>query len=102
VNAVSDSSPLHYLILVGKVDLLHVLFDTVVIPNSVRQELECSAAPIEVRQWLDRAVHGPFLAGGSRPGVDAGLAERRIPHFIVSRCHARFTGVMTRNIEGGP
>jgi predicted nucleic acid-binding protein len=52
VNAVSDSSPLHYLILVGKVDLLHVLFGNLVIPRSVREELECPAAPNEVRQWL--------------------------------------------------
>lgn len=42
---VSDSSPLHYLILIGKADLLPLLFGDVVIPLSVQQELECPNAP---------------------------------------------------------
>ena len=51
---VSDSSPLHYLILIGKADLLHLLFGDVVIPFSVQQELECPGAPAAVREWLHR------------------------------------------------
>jgi predicted nucleic acid-binding protein len=54
VNAVSDSSPLHYLILVGEVDLLHLLFGNIVIPLSVQQELECPAAPLAVREWFGK------------------------------------------------
>jgi predicted nucleic acid-binding protein len=52
VIAVSDSSPLHYLILLGRADLLHVLLGDVVIPQSVRQELECAGAPASVREWF--------------------------------------------------
>jgi predicted nucleic acid-binding protein len=54
VIAVSDSSPLHYLIRIGKADLLPRLFDGVVIPFSVRQELECLGAPVVVRQWIEK------------------------------------------------
>jgi predicted nucleic acid-binding protein len=54
VNAVSDSSPLHYLILVGEVDLLHVLFGNIVIPRSVQQELTYPAAPVAVREWCGK------------------------------------------------
>ena len=49
---VSDSSPLHYLIQINKVEILHTLFGEVIIPASVREELECPSAPKEVRKWL--------------------------------------------------
>lgn len=50
---VSDAGPLHYLIKIGKIELLKVLFGQVIIPRSVCEELEHSAAPIEVRKWLE-------------------------------------------------
>lgn len=49
---VSDSSPLHYLIQINKVEILHTLFGEVIIPGSVREELDCPSAPREVREWL--------------------------------------------------
>jgi predicted nucleic acid-binding protein len=54
VIVVSDSSPLHYLIQIGKADLLRELFGDVVIPRSVQEELSHPAAPAAVRQWLMR------------------------------------------------
>jgi predicted nucleic acid-binding protein len=45
VIVVSDSGPLHYLIQINKVDLLHSLFGKVVIPGAVREELMCPNAP---------------------------------------------------------
>jgi predicted nucleic acid-binding protein len=52
VIVVSDSSPLHYLILLGKANLLRDLFGEVVIPRSVREELGHPQAPSDVREWL--------------------------------------------------
>jgi predicted nucleic acid-binding protein len=52
VIVVSDSSPLHYLIQINKVEILHTLFGEVIIPGSVREELECPSAPSDVREWL--------------------------------------------------
>jgi predicted nucleic acid-binding protein len=52
VIVVSDSGPLHYLILIKKVELLHTLFGEVVIPGSVWEELNCPEAPADVREWL--------------------------------------------------
>jgi predicted nucleic acid-binding protein len=52
VIVVSDSSPLHYLILINKTELLHVLFGEVIIPTSVCEELVCSGAPSEVSEWI--------------------------------------------------
>ena len=49
---VSDTTPLNYLVLVGKQDILPLLFGQVIVPEAVMRELQASAAPPEVRQWL--------------------------------------------------
>jgi len=54
VIVVADAGPLHYLILIGRVDLLSTLFGEVVVPAAVRQELTRPQSPPTVRQWLDR------------------------------------------------
>jgi predicted nucleic acid-binding protein len=52
MTAVSNTSPLNYLILIELQDLLPALFTRVLIPNAVRRELEASGAPEPVRQWM--------------------------------------------------
>ena len=49
---VSDTTPLTYLVLVGKQDILRLLFGQVIVPEAVMRELQAAAAPPEVRQWL--------------------------------------------------
>ena len=49
---VADAGPLHYLILLGRSDLLRTLFSEIVIPQAVRKELEHASAPVEVRDWI--------------------------------------------------
>ena len=49
---VSDAGPLHYLIKIGKIELLQILFGQVIIPRSVCEELEHREAPVEVREWF--------------------------------------------------
>ena len=56
---VADAGPLHYLILLGKVDLLPALLGDVVIPAAVRQELIHPHSPTAVRNWMD---HPPAWA----------------------------------------
>ena len=48
---VSDTSPLHYLILCGAENALPRLFRQVVIPPTVFRELQQSNTPAPVRQW---------------------------------------------------
>jgi uncharacterized protein len=48
---VSDTSPLHYLILCGAEKILPKLFQQVVIPPTVFAELQQSATPAPVKQW---------------------------------------------------
>lgn len=51
---VADSSPLHYLILLGEVDLLQQLYAEVAIPEAVAAELTKPAAPPVVSGWWAR------------------------------------------------
>lgn len=50
---VSDATPLNVLVRIGHIDLLAELFDEVVIPPAVRDELSHSATPEIVRSWLN-------------------------------------------------
>ncbi|MEO8660197.1 MAG: DUF3368 domain-containing protein [Bryobacteraceae bacterium] len=49
--AVSDTSPVCYLILIGKVDLLRERFSSVLVPRAVVAELLHEDAPENVRAW---------------------------------------------------
>ena len=49
---VADAGPLHYLILIDCADTLANLFDRVLIPTTVRDELAHSDAPRKVKDWL--------------------------------------------------
>jgi len=51
---VADSSPLHYLILIGEADLLRQLYAEVTIPDAVAEELSRHAAPPEVSVWMSQ------------------------------------------------
>lgn len=49
---VTDSTPLHYLILIGEIDLLRKLYGRIVIPNAVIEELSHSQTPVQIREWI--------------------------------------------------
>jgi predicted nucleic acid-binding protein len=49
---VSDTSPLHYLILCGVDTVLARLFDRVVIPPTVFAELQHPNTPPPVQEWM--------------------------------------------------
>jgi predicted nucleic acid-binding protein len=49
---VSDTGPLHYLVLIEAIGVLPQLFSAVVIPASVRRELDRAETPETVRRWI--------------------------------------------------
>ncbi len=49
---VADAGPLHYLILIDSAEVLGALFDFVLIPTGVRDELMQSNTPQKVKEWL--------------------------------------------------
>jgi predicted nucleic acid-binding protein len=48
---VADSSPLNYLVLIGSIDVLHELFNAILVPNEVIDELRSAGAPGDVQTW---------------------------------------------------
>ena len=51
MTAVTDTSPVCYLILIGEVDLLREIFSSVLVPRAVVAELLHEDAPGSVRAW---------------------------------------------------
>ncbi|MCM1983774.1 DUF3368 domain-containing protein [Lyngbya confervoides] len=49
---VSDTSPINYLLLIDQIDLLPRLFQQVIIPGIVRDEMLDPLAPPVLRQWI--------------------------------------------------
>ena len=65
---VSDASPVHYLILIGAVDVLPDLFSKVVIPEYiVAEELQNSKTPHPVRDWIRCLPNWVEVRNPSRP-----------------------------------
>ena len=54
MTAVSNTSPLRYLIVIGRADLVQHIFGSVLIPRGVEQELTDPSTPEAVRQWMAR------------------------------------------------
>ena len=80
---ISDTSPLHYLILIGKADVLPAMYERIIAPAAVLRELEHPGAPEEVRQWasvpprwLEVAAHAALieLARPLDPGEHAAIS----------------------------
>jgi predicted nucleic acid-binding protein len=66
---VSDTGPLHYLFLIGKIDILPSLFGTVAISDVILTELGRSKTPQPLRDW---AAHMPaWLEIRAVPAVSA-------------------------------
>jgi len=49
---VSDTSPLNYLVLIEFQHILPELFERILIPQAVRQELQSAAAPDAIKRFL--------------------------------------------------
>ena len=49
---IADATPLNYLVLIGHSDILPRLFDQVLIPSAVMNELERPRTPEIVRAWI--------------------------------------------------
>ena len=99
---VSDTTPLNYLVLLGEVRLLPLLYDRVLIPNEVYQELQQSGTPPIVRAWALKLpewceVHAPTyeldsnlyeLDAGERDAIRLAL-QFGIPTLITDDRDAR-------------
>lgn len=69
--AVSDTSPLNYLVLIELEDVLPRLFERILIPEAVHRELQDPRAPDLVRSFM--ASTPDWLEVRSVPDIDSGL-----------------------------
>lgn len=49
---ISDRSPINYLVLIGEIDILLALYERVLIPQAVFDEMQRARTPAEVRTWV--------------------------------------------------
>jgi predicted nucleic acid-binding protein len=69
---IADASPLNYLILIDHVDLLATLFGSILVPQTVFDELSRSGTPAAVRQWMDKPPKWLLVRPASK-SADASL-----------------------------
>jgi predicted nucleic acid-binding protein len=53
MRAVTNTSPLHYLILIKQADLLPILYEQIIVPHAVVSELQHSSTPVHVHAWIE-------------------------------------------------
>lgn len=70
---VADTSPINYLLLINQIDLLPRLFQHIIIPNVVRDEMLDPDAPSVLQQWI---VNPPsWLSVQTVPVIDTTLSN---------------------------
>ena len=81
IVVVADTSPLNYLIQIDCQELLPALYERIIVPKAVFEELTDARTPAVVRNWADdppqwleiRGVHSPLDA--ALAGLDSGERE---------------------------
>jgi predicted nucleic acid-binding protein len=98
---VADTSPIRYLVLIEQIDLLPILFDRVIIPPAVDDELKSLGAPIVARKWLAHPPTWLTVETLQNPSIDYVGLDRlhsRRKSGSANRCRSRFEGDrITRN-----
>jgi len=76
---IADTGPVNYLILIGHIEILPVLFEKVILPSAVKELANPDTPPL-VRDWIaDPPVwlevrHTSLLVGSSIPDLGPGEA----------------------------
>jgi predicted nucleic acid-binding protein len=95
MTVVSNTTPLNYLILIGRAEILSVLYEAVVIPGAVLSELTSPKTPKVVKDWILnkpdwlRVDETPHIIDSKLDEIQIGegqaivLAQQIQPEFIV-------------------
>jgi len=114
ILVVADTSPLNYLVQIEAIGILPRLFDQVVIPETVHQELLHPATPDIVRRWamrlpewaVSRAAHTIVPLDLDRGETEAIALARELNAFAVllddgsARAKARALGISVTGTIG--
>lgn len=101
ITVVSDTSPINYLILIDAIEVLPQLFEEVLIPPAVLEELQHARTPLAVRRWIEalpawarvqaplRAVPGIGLDPGETEAISLAV-ELNISAILIDERKGRF------------
>jgi predicted nucleic acid-binding protein len=73
--AVADTGPLHYLVLIGQIDIIAALVDEVLIPPEVLDELDRPQTPAAVRVWIAATPSWLRVQPSPSADIDQSLAR---------------------------
>jgi len=68
---VSDTSPINYLLLINQLNLLPDLFERIIIPDAVRDEMLAEGTPPHLQQWIKNP--SPWLEIQTVSSIDTSL-----------------------------
>lgn len=71
---VADATPLRYLVLIDAVPILPALYERILIPAAVAEELQRPRTPVSVRQWLANPPPWLDIRPAQRP-IDSTLSR---------------------------
>jgi predicted nucleic acid-binding protein len=77
---IADTGPVNYLLLIGHIEILPALFERVILPSAVKDELANQDTPLLVRNWVNDLplwadVRHPSRLLTDPPIVDLGAGE---------------------------
>ena len=100
--AVADTSPLNYLVLIDEIHLLPALFEKILVPRAVLQELAHPKASLKVRGWIEHlpawleVCDVTSIANGALLGLDFGecqviqlALERNLSTVLIDEAEGR-------------
>lgn len=67
---ISDTTPLHYLILIKTEGILPVLFGEIIIPDAVFGEMTHDRTPAEILEWIENMPDWIQIKTPSEEGVE--------------------------------
>ena len=70
---VSDTSPICYLLLIDRIDILPQLYSKVIIPSAVADELKASEAPPIIQNWINQSpnwLEVQIVSASSKVGLE--------------------------------
>ena len=72
---IADTGPVNYLLLIGHIDILPALFEKVILPVAVKDELSNPDTPVSVRDWMADPPSWVEVHQTMSPIVDVSLRE---------------------------
>jgi predicted nucleic acid-binding protein len=72
---IADTGPINYLLLIGHIEILPALFEKVILPSAVKDELANPDTPLSVREWIADAPSWVEVRHTTSLLTDGSIAE---------------------------